>query len=82
MASQAREQTHDEELDKILNKAFDDIRRRVNTLMVKREKKLFRDAKTSSKKPRENNRESRKEEPKKKDKEYHRSKSSSDSESS
>lgn len=80
MASQAREQTRDEELDKILNKAFDDIRKRVTSLLVKREKKLLRDAKSSTKKPRE----SRKEEPKKKDKdkdkEYHRSNSSSDSE--
>lgn len=72
MASQARE-TRDEELEKILNKAFDDIRRRVNNLMVRREKKLLRDMKTSNKKPRDTHREP------KKDKEYHRSESSSDS---
>lgn len=70
MASQTRE-THDEELNKILNKAFDDIRRRVSALVAKREKKLLRDMKISSKKPREP------EQPKKKDKEYKRSKSSS-----
>lgn len=75
MASQTRE-THDEELDKILNKAFDDIRKRVNALVNKREKKLLRDMKSSSKKPRDTHREPRKEEPKKKDKEYRRSKSS------
>lgn len=81
MASQVREQPRDEELDKILNKAFDHIRKRVNALMVKREKKFLRDMKTTSKKPRENNRESHKEESKKnKNSDYHRSKSSSDSE--
>jgi hypothetical protein len=88
MASQTREQTHDEELDKILNKGFDDIRRRVNALLVKREKKLLRDMKASSKKPRENqhretqNRDAQpKRKEKGKDKEYHRSNSSSDSQS-
>lgn len=69
MASQARETTHDDDLDKILNKAFEDIRRRVNSLMVKREKKFLRDMKASSKKPRETHRESKKE--------YKRSNSSS-----
>jgi hypothetical protein len=83
MASQTREQTHDEELDKILNKGFDDIRRRVNALLVKREKKLLRDMKASSKKPRETqNRDAQpKRKEKGKDKEYHRSNSSSDSQS-
>lgn len=83
MASQT--QTRDEELDKILNKAFDDIRRRVNTLLAKREKKLVRDMKSSSKKPRDTQKEKHEEKDKKKDKkerEYRRSSSSSsDSES-
>lgn len=81
MASQT--QTHDEELDKILNKAFDDIRRRVNVLMAKREKKLVRDMKSSSKKPRDTQRDTKHDDKKKekKDKNYRRSSSSSDSES-
>lgn len=42
MASQT--QVCDETLDKILNKAFEDIRKRVNALIIKREKRLLREA--------------------------------------
>lgn len=65
----------DEELEKILNKAFDDIRRRVSSLVAKREKKIAKEMKAGQKKPREGDRPKKKEE----DKAYHRSKSSSSS---
>ena len=40
---------NDEELNKILNKAFDDIRKRVTSLIAKREKKIIRNMKFSTK---------------------------------
>lgn len=68
----------DEELDKILNKAFDDIRRRVVTLMAKREKKLLRELKANSKQPRQDRARAEKEDkPEKHKKNYQRSRSES-----
>jgi len=49
--SQARRSTDDlaEELDKILEKSFNDIRKRLTSLIVRREKRLLRQIKTAQK---------------------------------
>ena len=36
----------DPEIDKILNKAFEDIKKRINSVIAKREKKLVKEIKT------------------------------------
>jgi hypothetical protein len=76
MTNQQRE-NHDEELDKILNKAFDDIRKKVNTLMSKREKKFLRDMKSKKPQPQEQEQQPKNKGKNDKKKNYHRSKSSS-----
>jgi len=84
MASREQKMVNDEDLDKILNKAFDDIRKKVHALILKREKKLLREVKTSSKQTssKKGREQPRKEENKKEKREYRRShSSSSDSES-
>jgi hypothetical protein len=40
--------SYDEEVDKILSRAFDDIRKRINAVMSRREKNLLRDVKITS----------------------------------
>jgi len=65
----------DPEIDSILNRAFEDISRRINNHMAKREKKLVKEVKTATKN-------TTKAEPKKAStfgKKYQKSRSSSDS---
>ncbi len=78
MASQGREQQRDEELEKILTKAFEDIRKRVYAHVAKREKKLVKDLKLVSKAPSKKPVEERK---KRSSHDYHRSQSSDSVES-
>lgn len=40
--------SYDEEIDKILSKAFDDIRKRVNAVLARREKNILRDMKITT----------------------------------
>lgn len=48
------EEVRDEELDKILLKGFETIRKGVLSLIAKREKKVVKDMKVATKKTREN----------------------------
>ena len=40
--------SYDDEIDKILSKAFDDIRKRVNAVLARREKNILRDMKITT----------------------------------
>ena len=71
--------SYDEEVDKILSRAFDDIRKRINAVMSRREKNLLRDVKiTSTRMCKDNKKDNNKERRDKK----HRKSSSSRSRSS
>lgn len=77
MASQAKEHNgfSDEELEKILSKAFDEIRRRVYAHMAKREKKLAKELKSKEK---EKDKEKQVKKSMKRSSDYRRSSSSSE----
>lgn len=74
--------SYDEEIDKILTKAFDDIRKRVNTVLQKREKNILRDMKiTTTSRIADKNKEKDREVEKRKEKKHKKHKKSSSSSS-
>jgi hypothetical protein len=75
--------SYDEEIDRILKKAFEDVRKRINTLLAKREKNLLRDMKitTTAKLKRDDREKEREKKDKKKSKKRGSSSSSGTSES-
>lgn len=70
--------SYDDEVDKILSRAFDDIRKRINAVISKREKNLLKDVRITSTRLCKDNKKEHKD---KKDKKHKKSSSSRSSSS-
>lgn len=74
--------SYDDEVDKILSRAFDDIRKRINAVISKREKNLLRDVKITSTRLCKDNKKDKRDNRDKRDQKHRKNSSSRSSSSS